>query len=551
MEKFMVETRDLKMHPNLLLKVIQDQAGNLTKAILEGCMNAIEAGSKFVHIEYKPEDGKHILTIKDNGRGIAEDEIEPFFETFGTPHSEGEGKIWAKFRMGRGQLFAYGRNRWRTGNLEMSVDIKNDGLKYGLRKGMATIDGCHIEIELYDDPLCYYQSIERLQSSIREQIEFMEVDITFNGVKLNRAASKLKWDEQDENAYYLFSVGQELVIYNLGAYVCKIPASMAGVTGAVVSRKQLAVNFARNEVKSDCPVYQQINEVVKRNRVKRTRKSGQRLTSYERAAALKDLRDGVQSFDDIKNIGLIPTASGKMLTLQNIRTNSLPWSFAAAGDSIADRLIESQQGLILDEAILEDLNYRGEESNLFLWLAKCGNFLGNKWSANYSKWENTVHLHKPFQDMRKDFSDESVLIPQDQWTAREKRYLKCLNALDCWCNRTIVLGKSDSCDGWTDGSTYIAINRNFLNAGYHRVFALLTHEISHDCNTANTHIHGEDFYKHFHDICNSRMANNPWYWLPSFARRLETALRSERHQKAVAKEEKAKQRRNKKLGIAV
>ena len=123
------ETRRFKMHPKLLFDVIQRQAGSLAKAVLEGVMNSIDAKATKCRITLTNNE----LTISDDGTGIrTRKSIEDFFETFGQPHDESEGKVYGTFRMGRGQLFAYGKNRWRTGPFEMKIDIKNKGLDYEL-----------------------------------------------------------------------------------------------------------------------------------------------------------------------------------------------------------------------------------------------------------------------------------------------------------------------------------------------------------------------------------------------------------------------------------
>lgn len=87
------QRRNLKAHPKLIMDVIRRQAGTLHKAVLEGVMNAIEAGADRVDITFNRKDGKAFLTISDNGKGImTPDAIENFFETFGTPHDESEGE---------------------------------------------------------------------------------------------------------------------------------------------------------------------------------------------------------------------------------------------------------------------------------------------------------------------------------------------------------------------------------------------------------------------------------------------------------------------------
>ena len=114
-----VEKRSLKMHNKLLMDVIKKQSGTIDKSILEGTMNAVEAGATKVDISFIEEDGKALLSIEDDGEGISSiQEVEEHFQTFGTPHKESEHKTWAQFRMGRGQLFSFGINTWRTSTFE-------------------------------------------------------------------------------------------------------------------------------------------------------------------------------------------------------------------------------------------------------------------------------------------------------------------------------------------------------------------------------------------------------------------------------------------------
>lgn len=146
------ERKHLKMHTKLLLDVIKRQAGTLHKAILEGVMNAIEAGATRVDVNFT-ETPTPKLIISDNGKGIQTvADIEQFFETFGTPHNESEGKVWAQFRMGRGQLFSFGKNVWTTGTFRMTVDIDRMGLEYELNQNLQQYNGCYIDIDLYASP---------------------------------------------------------------------------------------------------------------------------------------------------------------------------------------------------------------------------------------------------------------------------------------------------------------------------------------------------------------------------------------------------------------
>ena len=123
------ESRQIKTHPQLLLDVITRQAGTISKAMLEGVMNSVDAKATRCDITLTNTS----LVIDDDGNGFrSRDEIVQFFETFGTPHTEAEGKVYGTFRMGRGQIFAFGSNVWRTGDFRMAVDIKRRGFDYDL-----------------------------------------------------------------------------------------------------------------------------------------------------------------------------------------------------------------------------------------------------------------------------------------------------------------------------------------------------------------------------------------------------------------------------------
>lgn len=229
----MGKRRNLKAHNKLLLDVIKRQAGTLEKAILEATMNAIEAGSDVVRISLEADGIEHDkpgakLIIEDEGKGFrSAEEVETWFETFGTPHEESENKKWAQFRMGRGQLFSYGRNLWRTGEFQMLVDVDGMGLEYELDTDCDPFPGCRIEIDLYRNPIgsYSYNSMDTLKSAIKRQIEFMEGEIYFNGELLNTPASELNWDIEDDDAYYMFGKGRDLAWYNMGAFVMTHSAS--------------------------------------------------------------------------------------------------------------------------------------------------------------------------------------------------------------------------------------------------------------------------------------------------------------------------------------
>ena len=549
--------REFKMHPKLLFDTIKRQAGTLGKAVLEGTMNSIEANATAVHINLKEatSESKAILTITDDGKGFRdEQEVELFFETFGQPHDESkENVVWKQFRMGRGQMFAYGRNFWRTESFSMDVDIQEKGLEYALHTNLPVEKGCTIRIELYNNPLnCYpYYSMNTFKEDIQKQVRFVEIPVFFNGEQINTPASDCNWDDEDDYAYYLFNVGTDMTVYNLGVYVQDIRASKAGMAGVVVSKSMLNVNFARNDVDSSCEVMAHMNEIIRNNRIAKTRAKRRVLDHWERQATLSDLRDEQQSFDDIKGLALIKTSQGKHVSLDAIRKNKQQWCFADAGNPLADRLMERDQALCLDSAILDTLGYTGHYCQFFSWLT------GTDVDYAYGNqdWKILEKLYVDFDTLSESVSDKYSTLPDKKLTVVERRVLKVFNGYSCWDGRVVNIGMSERANAWTDGNTYITLDRSFLKRMYltsdthvNKLMAVMAHEMAHSEDTRGTHVHGPEFYELFYEII---MGNNsPTAYNSSFLEGMRKSRIDEKQRQIIAKQKKAENKVIKKLGIA-
>ena len=551
-----VEKRKLQMHRKLLLDTINRQAGSLEKAVLEGVMNSIEAESPEVIIGFTEEDGIAKLSIHDSGIGIeTKDDLIAHFETFGTPHEESENTHWKQFRMGRGQMFSFGINVWRTATFKMTVDIADGGgdLSYILEENLPYVQGCQINIDLYKNPFGYsYNSMESFAERLKEHIKFMEVPVMFNGEQLNTPASHCKWDFEDENAYYLFNMGADFKVYNLGAFTMREDLSDMGMHGIVVSKQQVKVNFARNDIQHDCPIYNQIKAVVKKNRIIKTRKAQTRLSSCERQATLKDLRDGEQDYDDVKSLALIPTAQGKHISLAKIRNSKQQWSFAPTGDRLADNLMEMDLALCFSDSVLDDLDYMGDRKEFFLWLTHSKEH--ESWNGSKSLWGEFTSLYTTFDCLSDGKQKTFEQIVDKKYTVSERRIVKILQEMNCWDGRRILLGYSDVASGWTDGNSYICIERNWLKRKHlsysgeiTKIIMLLVHELAHNDDTRHTHTHGPEFYEAQVEICNR--SNSPINFCSNFRYRIEQSRITEKRAKEDAKLKKLKDAENKKLGL--
>lgn len=554
------ERRNLQMHNKLLVDVIKRQAGTLHKAILEGIMNGIEAGATRIDIRYNPSNVPNVLPtlkITDDGKGIQTvQDIERFFETFGTPHEENEGKIWAQFRMGRGQLFAFGRNIWRTGEFSMVVDINTMGLAYDLTQNLPNVNGCTIDINLYKNPIpSDYMSLDALERSIRQQIEFMVVPVYFNGKRLNKDPKNLKWTFEDENAYYLFGVGNGLAVYNIGAYVTTLSAYNTGVTGVVCSKKQLKVNFARNEIQNDCEVYKQIKRIISQNRRDKVRKKRTSLSNDERTAMLLDLADGGIGIEDVKNLSLLRTTSGRAISLASVLRERLPWTFAPADDMKADKIMQRHEGIVLDERMMSCLSYDGEPKMFFDWLLKRA---VARFPSYQKQWGVLNNLYSNFSGMAARIKDGYKILANNDLNLKERLILRILNerTLYNWGNRVVNIGMSETARAWTDGQTYIALDRGFVDKcnygnchnGIALIINVMAHELAHDIDSSTAHVHDEEFYRRFHDICTSDAP--PQSIIAGIFNRLQKSRIALKQEKVMAREKRQLDKQDALLGVA-
>lgn len=575
------ETRKLRAHEKFLLDGITRQAGTLEKACTEGTMNSIEAGATQLTIDLEAEGETALLSISDDGEGIvSRDDVLNHFEMFGTPHEEHENTKWKQFRMGRGQIFSFGKNYWRTDQWKMIVDIEKWKLDYELEGNHPKLDGCDILVELYNNPIdgSTYRTIEAFKMALRKQVRFVEIPVYFNGEEISGEPqrdesgeilpdepflrpSEIKWDYEDDNAYYMFNIGSCFSIYNLGVWVNDQEEYKMGMCGIAVSKKQLKVNFARNDVMSTCKVWPEINKVIKANRIKKVRQTRRRLTSAEKFATLQDLRSGDQEYKQIKNLRLIMTTQGKHVSLEDMRKMKQPWTFAEHGDRLCDKLMERGQAVCIDNAILSKMHYQGSNSDFFRWLTTTpvmDNEQGyngrDGWQLRKHKenWSKMAKLYLPYDQLSNGISDDYEVVSDKKLTVTERRILAVLNQFHCWDGRTILIGTSDRAIGWTDGSTYICIERVWLKGlyllhghGANKIMTLLAHERTHNNDTRGSHIHGPEFYEANVRILEGN--DSPTAMIPRFISQMESSKIEEKKAKEAERKAKADAKASAKL----
>ena len=526
------ETRRFKAHDQLLVSVIKRQAGSLWKAVVEGVMNAVDAGATKCEIDLTPQ----MLSIKDNGKGFkSKEEIEQFFEVFGQPHEDIEDKTFGQFRMGRGQLFAYGRNVWRTGKYQMVVDINKDGLDYHLEEGLGQEDGCNISVEFYETltHTAHAEMIDLLEQNCR----YVTMALACNSRTINKVPATQTWDMETEEASIRFRQTGSLIVYNQGIKVCEYPRYRLGCTGEVVTKKNLTVNFARNDIMSNCPIWAKIQaSILSHTNATATATRAARTTT----SATTTRRRRTPALTEQDRVRLCGQAKDRQLTGQQLASAKLILPLCSSVNLSITQLYRRCQGKFTIPPT-DHPGYHYTAAGNTMWQHKMAFPVS---PTTLTRWgvPSGVELSRLLHSLayyRFDYVAWSTLMEQvnQRKTVLEEKDLNRVEAIVLATlhkfastfvfrgrdgayrpARQIQIGESTAGDSWTDGRSVIVISRDTIRqhgcgpqAWIHYALLML-HEMCHRTPTLKRHPHSAAFYKEFHDtLLTGYRRTIPWF----------------------------------------
>lgn len=499
------EVRPFTMHTNLLRDVITRQAGSIDKAVVEGVMNLSEAGATEGRITLTKDE----LCIEDNGRGFqSREEILEVFEVFGkSDERKAEEKTWAEFQMGRGQLMAFGVTIYRTRGFEMVVDIRSCGeeITYTLTEGLENVVGCKVTVRLYE-PI-ESRSLEWKCGDIRRAIHFVDVPVFLNGDQCSFPPAGQDWDFITEDAYIKIG-GHSLNLYNRGVFVKSVSNKECGVGGVVVSRKRLKLNFARNDVIADCPVWTRVATFVREK--SQAELLGAKSPNEEQVnLIITNWRSGYFTLKDIYGCKLFRDTNGKRWCLASLAAHGFPYFTLDDKQSVrADKAMQVGYGIVFDYRFTRDafrVVTTEEEVPPANVLCELFEAAADRRNLGYNKLEPLPPMQYLDADELYDGLEESnVLLDESEYTSAERCALAALatynyyyaQAFDGQGKRRLLLGVSDSAEAWTDGAGFIAFDRRYMNkavktvSGWCSLLLVYAHEYAHVKTDSLTHDDG-------------------------------------------------------------
>jgi hypothetical protein len=568
-----ITNHNFTVNKNLISLLIKNQGGTLSGALSELVMNSADAKATRIdvdlymrkistneittmdlfnpyHEEKKLKSNRYefILSIKDDGKGFAsKDEVIKFFGDFGNPHEDGDA-TFGKFRMGRGQIFNYGRCSWRSGELNIEVDIESAIEAYSIEDGLPHQKGCEARCIFYSATAKELSSLTYTLSNF----SYLAADLYISGNKHSEKPDTLEWEFENDLFYFKENDYDTLEIYNQGVGVSNRPVRNDNLKGILVSKKPLMLNMARNQViESSCEVWKSFISFYRDREAKKLASDDilkidihyYDLTKYlvkymngeitlARFLSLRMIHKKhgrveplykifnpeiehiiIESsssaysamFDKLDQIHSIMVLSTNMSRIGRLRfgDDEVPKTFIDVVQFVCNkvnRTIETDKEL--QKLFIEKLDY-----SRYSVAEKVKERLHSIYNGVFSNYKQAKELIDKY-DVKKEIIQKSSLDKKGVILFDTTSYVNGFVARKMkQKKRKIYLGNSyNTTNAWTDGKSYIAVDIELIRSAtdsvndIERIVNVLFHEYCHADHNEVTHEHTIDFYQKFHNI---------------------------------------------------
>ena len=544
----------------MLLDMVTQQTTRFEKAVMELIMNGIDAGATQIGVTLD----SNWLQVQDNGKGLPHDEetMLACFQSVGNPHALDEyGRStdakFGRFRIGRLQMLGYGWVTYKSGPWTLDVRVVD---KAGQHVSARDVHARHDvgfdqvrEDRAYDNSLVLVKldralnawEVDAMVDQISKWCRHSIVPVWINGTQVSSSPDEdpKRWNLVTDNAWMDLKQGDRdygcLDVYMHGIFVCQHHANTNGVSGTVVAKKQMLVDYGRQGVNSDCPVWSSILRSLKSWGGERFVRVKGRATKSEVQAAWRDIivtkdlsayggRDKFRTlhvFRDINGFShswaqlvkmfrdgtLKPSPNGKMLI-----------SFAQLGDQRAVKIHEDHHACVLDRSLFESL-----------FADKGKHDIPTRLRDALAHWVDlTTTEILDIEQIHPEFKESYEIIPDARYTPEQRAYVSLLQDIYWMTARAaftharssgtevseviqahqrrymrLGFGSSTTAEAWTDGRTYIRYDWEHFKSylpltvgSLSRIVRTIQHEMCHEEATHGTHEHSGEFYRNYHEL---------------------------------------------------
>ena len=518
------ETHSIEANDNLVKSVIVDQTDNIEKGWREFFQNIIDSGAT----EGRLEQTHEYTFVADNGSGVdlkEQDGIDLLTVMGETTKDAEDHSTIGEFGVGVGQGISKGVAFAVSGYNTLIFDIKGWGLEAKMvplssltsfvyeefesdlakfvdeRFGHVNhYDGLAWLVYHYDDEVPDENSYKwsKFRNNIQERFQYLnavrdtelylndEVITDSDALDINSHGhptyNKVYDSPETGKVHIAVKHGYgSLTVYSGGIKVTDVDSR--GIEGRIITDRNLRLNFARNEIKSGCPIWSEIEDLL--NDIREDL-----LTEEEESLELEnEARDFLA--DQMFNHGkmeihadkdIFETASEDMVSWNEIIKRD-EIGTARKGNRAADKLEEAYGEIVLNEnddaveTFLENREDIPEAPSDFDAVDRA----------------ETRGLHTSYEKI-----DESGLKPTQWYQLGIARYIVHLMDDDL----DVRYGESDVASAWTDGSSEIVITDTATSSSkwiswVPELWNTMMHELAHNTPSKDEPGHGVGYRRRF------------------------------------------------------
>lgn len=478
-------THSIDASDNLITQVIEDQTDNLEKGWREIEQNGIDSGADNVSLEYT-----HQYTYAyDDGGGVELGEARgiELVTVFGESSKDSEShETIGEFGVGIGQVIAKGITAFISDGTVVFFDIKNWGLEAKrvavedavafiedhsskmaelIRQKIYTVgnlaNGLHVLLVHYESEVPAEGSYkwDRYEESLRERFQYLNTVKDTNLYLNDELISDEDWDtihnidhsvteerysHETGCVYYALKHGSgDLTVYSGGVKVTSIDGR--GLEGVIITERNLQLNFARNEIKSGCPIFTQIQDELVEYRKEIFDMVDRKLNKDAR----EFFADRIFNHNEVEEYGdkeIFKTAGDDMVSWNDIMTEP-EIGFAPSNDLTANKL-EDNGHTVLAEHDTATKRYQSGVENVVNNDSVDIDIDDAPDEFDVDQQATDEGIHSRFEDMA-----ESELRPRQYKKLGIARYM--MQKIDSTIG--VRYGESDVNDAWTDGTSHITI----------------------------------------------------------------------------------------------
>lgn len=477
------EEHDIDGSQDLIISTIKDQADNLEKSWRESVTNGIDAPDSDSCWMWWSK-ARTIVTDDGSGESLSDSDRRELFTKMGaSTKAIADDSTIGRFGIGKGQFYAKGYVTIITNGEAIHFNINDWGITDGAKqcsvddaveftaaydadwsehvaegiekhKGGLTVVISHYE----DETPSYEHKWERYEENVANRFKYSStitgVDVYVNDELISDGSlndevsgSYVKQDtltgEPTGRVEYAIehSASGSIDVYSNGVFVRSIKSD--GFSGAVLTYRNLDLNFARNEIKSGCEIWNAVTDELEDAKLNICESMPtKRMCDAAREYVTKRMLNDDDLYSQWKDENLLKGATDSYHSIEEVREKGRV-GYASSGKNEADDITEATGDIVLstnDSAVKQFKENQSDEIDTF------------------DVEQRAVEL---------GLLEQKERIPIEELTPRQRNKLGVARTLAdrLGITRTIHYGKSSSAHAWTDGQSFIVITDSAGESG--------------------------------------------------------------------------------------